>query len=183
VLKLLFFMLPLGLDTFAVSATLALRGLPKRARLRTSHLLSSFEAVMPIIGLLVGRGLGHAVGEAANYAAISILLGVGLWMLLAEESGEESRISGLSAGRGVALVGLGLSVSLDELAIGFAIGLLHLSIWIAVGLIGAQAFLAAQFGLRLGARLGERLREGAERLAGIALLGLGVFFLVERFAP
>jgi hypothetical protein len=49
-------------------------------------------------------------------------------------------------------------------------------------LIGAQAFLVAQLGLRLGARLNERAREGAERLAGLALLGLGVLFLVERAA-
>ena len=136
---------------------------------------------MPIVGLLVGRGLGRTVGGAADYLAISLLLGLGLWMLLADEKGEAARIARLSAGRGGALLGLGLAVSLDELAIGLTIGLLHLSIWVAVALIAAQAFLAAQLGLRLGARLGERLREGAERLAGLALLGLGAFFLVERF--
>ena len=34
--------------------------------------------------------------------------------------------------------------------------------------------VVAQLGLRLGARLGEAAREWAERLAGIALLGLGI---------
>jgi putative Mn2+ efflux pump MntP len=40
----------------------------------------------------------------------------------------------------------------------------------------------AQLGLRLGSRLGEAAREWAERLAGIALLGLGALVLVEQIA-
>ena len=46
-------------------------------------------------------------------------------------------------------------------------------------LIGAQAFIAAQLGLRLGSRIGESGRETAERIAAIALLGLAAFLLVE----
>jgi manganese efflux pump family protein len=57
---------------------------------------------------------------------------------------------------------------------------LHLNLWIAVALIGAQAFLAAQLGLRIGSRLNDRLRGGAERLAGAALLELATLILVER---
>jgi putative Mn2+ efflux pump MntP len=65
---------------------------------------------------------------------------------------------------------------------GFTIGLLHLSIVWAVILIGAQAFLVAQLGLRLGSRLGETAREAAEKIAGLALIGLAVLVLVEQIA-
>jgi len=69
---------------------------------------------------------------------------------------------------------LGLSISLDELAIGFGLGLLHLPTLAALGLIGrAQAFLVAQLGLRLGRRVGETVREGAETLAGVGLIAIG----------
>jgi manganese efflux pump family protein len=155
-----------------VSAALGLRGLQPSERLRISLILSSFETAMPVVGLLVGHGLGSAIGTAADYIAIAILAGVGIWMLVANEEVEEERIVQLSSGRGLALIALGLSISLDELAMGFTVGLLHLSIWLAVVLIGAQAFLLAQVGMRLGARGGEALREGAERAAGIALLGV-----------
>lgn len=37
-----------------------------------------------------------------------------------------------------------------------------------------------QLGLLLGARVGERLREDAERLTALALIGLGLFVLIER---
>ena len=179
-LKLLLFVLPLGLDTFAVSAALGAGGAAKRERLRISLLLSGFELAMPIVGLLLGRGLGSAVGGVADYVAIVVLAGVGLWMLLADEQGEADKVSALSDRHGLALIALGVSISLDELAMGFTIGLVGLSIWLAVILIGAQAFLVAQIGLRLGAHLGERSRDAAEKLAGAALLGLAVLLLVEK---
>jgi len=182
VLKLILFVLPLGLDTFAVAAALGMRGLPPRARLRVSLLMSSFEMAMPVIGLLVGHALGKLVGHSADYVAIGVLALLGIWMLLHEDEGENERVGQLASGRGLVLLALGLSISLDELAIGFTIGLLHLSLWLAVVLIGAQAFVFAQVGLRLGERLNETLHERAEQLAGLALLGLAVLLGVEKLA-
>ena len=64
----------------------------------------------------------------------------------------------------------------------FTIGLLRLSLWLAVVLIGLQAFLFAHPGLRLGARLNAMLRECAEQLAGLALLGLAILLDAEKLA-
>jgi manganese efflux pump family protein len=180
VLKLFLFVFPLGLDTFAVSAALGMRGLPPRARLRVSLLMSSFEMAMPLVGLLLGHALGRLVGSGADYVAIAVLALLGAWMLLHEEEHEGEKVGRLASGHGLVLLALGISISLDELAIGFTIGLLHLSLWLAVVLIGVQAFLFAQIGLRLGAHLNETLRERAEQLAGLALLGLAVLLGVEK---
>jgi putative Mn2+ efflux pump MntP len=182
VLKLILFVLPLGLDTFAVAAALGMRGLPPSARLRVSLLMSSFEMAMPVVGLLVGRALGKLVGDAAEYLAIGMLAVLGVWMLLHEDEAESEQVGRLASGHGLVLLALGLSISLDELAIGFTIGLLHLSLWLAVILIGAQAFLFAQIGLRFGARLNETLPERAEQLAALALLGLAFLLVVEKLA-
>lgn len=180
VLKLIFLVLPLGLDTFAVSAALGASGTEKRERLRISFLLSGFEMTMPVIGLLLGRGLGSAIGNAADYIAIVVLAAFGFYMLLSRDKDETAQMQQLSVRRGLGILALGVSVSLDELAIGFTIGLIRLSIWLAVILIGLQALVVAQIGLRLGSRLSERCREGAERLAGIALIALAVFLAVEK---
>ena len=180
--KLVLFVLPLGLDTFAVSTVLGVAGLPKRQRLKVSLLLSGFEMAMPVIGLLVGHALGHTIGAAADYLAAAVLFALGVWMLVNEEQDEAGRVSALVSNSGLALFALGVSISLDELAMGFTIGLLHLSIAWAVILIGVQAFLVAQLGLRLGARLGEAAGEVAEKVAGLAMIGLGVFVLVEKLA-
>jgi putative Mn2+ efflux pump MntP len=180
VLKLFLFVLPLGLDTFAVAAALGVRGLPPRQRLRISLLMSSFEMAMPVVGLLLGHALGRVIGGAADYIAIVVLALVGLWMVIYDEGDEGEKVAQLASGRGLALLAVGISISLDELAIGFAIGLAHLLIWLAVVLIGAQAFLFAQIGLRLGARLKQSLRERAEQLAGLALVGLALLLAAEK---
>jgi putative Mn2+ efflux pump MntP len=154
-----------------------MRGLPPRDRLRVSLLMSGFETAMPIVGLLLGRGLGSLVGNAADYLAVAVLAVVGTWMVFHDDPDEGEQLAGV---HGLALVALGLSISLDELAIGFSIGLLHLSLWLAVVLIGAQAFVFAQAGLRLGARVNETFRERAEQVAGIALVALAVLLLAEK---
>ena len=163
-----------------VEEALGLQGLPKRDRLKVSLLLSAFEMTMPVVGLFVGRGLGAAIGSVAEYLAAAALIGLGVYMLRADEAAEGQKVASLSSTSGLAMIGLGLSISLDELAMGFTIGLLHLSLVLAVILIGIQAFVVAQVGLRLGSRLGEAAREWAERLAGIALVGLGLLILIEQ---
>lgn len=157
-----------------------MRGLPARERLRVSLVMSGFEMAMPVVGLLLGHALGHVVGGAADYVAIAVLALLGAWMLLHEEEDEGEKLSQIAGVRGLFLLALGISISLDELAIGFTIGLLQLSLWLAVVVIGGQAFLFAQLGLRLGAHLNETLRERAEQLAGLALLALAVLLGVEK---
>jgi putative Mn2+ efflux pump MntP len=77
---------------------------------------------------------------------------------------------------------LGIAISIDELAIGFSLGLLGLSLVVAVVWIGVQAFLAAQLGMRLGSRIGDELRERAEQLAGVVLIGMAALLLVLKLA-
>ncbi len=180
-LKLGLFVFPLGLDTFAVAAALGIAGLPRRERLRVSLAMSSFELVMPVIGLVIGRGLGAGIGNVADYLAGGFLIVLGGYLICGDEN-EEATVASLSTRRGLALLAVGLSVNLDELAIGFTIGLLGLSIWLAIIVIGAQAFAFAQLGLRLGSRLGAAAREWAGRLAGLAPLGLGIAVLAEKLA-
>jgi manganese efflux pump family protein len=176
--KLIGLILPLGLDTFAVAAALGAVGAQQRFRI--SALLSSFEAGMPLIGLALGAPLGRAIGRTADYVAIGVLLAFGVYTLLGREEADEERLAQFASLRGPAALLLGVSVSLDELAIGFTLGLLRLPVGLVIALIALQAFVLAQLGLRLGGRLSARYREGAERLAGIALAGLAVALLVQK---
>ena len=82
--------------------------------------------------------------------------------------------------RGLALLALGISISLDELAIGFSIGLAHLSVAAVVVAIALQALVAAQLGLAIGAKITERWRERAARVAGVALILLGAYLIAEQ---
>jgi manganese efflux pump family protein len=182
VLKALLLILPLALDTFAVSAAISMAGLRREDRLRVSLILAGFEMVMPLIGFGIGHILGNRIGHTADYLAIGLLVVVGVHMLLPEREGEGDELRAAASVHGLAIIGLGLSVSLDELAIGLTIGLLRLPILLIVIMIGAQAVIAAQLGHRFGARLGAATTDRAETLAGAALVLLGVALFGTRFA-
>ena len=134
---------------------------------------------MPLIGLLLGRVTGQLLGGVAGYIAVAALAGVGAYMIKAEEEPDAGLIE---RSRGLALLGLGLGLSLDELAIGFSLGLLGVPIVPAVILIGAQAFGLSQAGLRLGGRVGATIRDRGEKLAGLALVTLALVLLALRLS-
>lgn len=178
-LKLLAFVLPLGVDSFAMAAALGTRRPTRRQRWRLSLLFVAFEGGMPLIGLAIGAPVASAMGSAADYIAGGVLVVVGLWMVFADENEDETsdRITGVGMWSALAL---GASISLDELAIGFTLGLARLPVVPVVVAIAVQALVASQLGFRLGAYVSEAWREWAERLAGIVLAALGVYLVVQR---
>jgi putative Mn2+ efflux pump MntP len=175
-------LLPLAVDTFALAAALGMAGLQGRDRLRVALIFTAFEAGMPIAGMLIGRAAGSFLGAWAGYGAIAFLFVAGAMLLRpGKDDGDETRkLRLLSHARGLAIVDLGLGISVDELTIGLSAGLLGFSILLTVLWIGAQAFVATQVGLRLGGRLGEQFRERAEWAAGLALILVALALLVLR---
>jgi putative Mn2+ efflux pump MntP len=184
VLKLLAFVLPLGLDSFAVAAAIgASAPVTGWQRLRITLVFVVFETGMPLVGLGLGSSLARGAGTVAGYLAAAAVTGVGGWMLAGRGDDASQRAGGRLAGAGVlGMIALGVSISMDELAIGFGIGLVRLPLLAALVAIGVQTLVVAQLGLRLGNRISERLRERAERLAGLALVLLGGFLLAEQLA-
>ena len=182
-LKLLAFVLPLGLDSFAVAAAIgAMQVTTLRQRLRVSLIFVIFEGGMPLAGLALGAALARGIGPVASYLAGAAVIAIGSWMLLAAGQDEDEKATRFTTSRGLALIALGISISLDELAIGFTIGLAHLPAAAVIVAIALQAFLAAQLGLAIGARIGERWRERAEQVAPIALILLGAYLITEQLA-
>jgi putative Mn2+ efflux pump MntP len=138
-----------------------------------------FEAGMPILGIFIGRTVGSLVGETAGWGGIAALLLAGLLLLRpgGDETREANRLRLLAHARGLAIIDLGIGISVDELAIGLSAGLLALPIALMVIWIAVQAFVAAQVGLRFGARVGEQVRERSEKAAGLALILMALVLL------
>jgi putative Mn2+ efflux pump MntP len=179
-IRLLAFVLPLGLDSFAVAAALgAARPGGLAARLRISAIFVAFEAGMPLLGLAAGGGLARVAGTVADYLAGAAVIGVGVWMLAGGDD-DEDMAGRMSGARGLAVLALGLSISLDELAVGFSLGLVRLPVVPVIVAIAVQALVASQLGLALGAVVGERFRERAEQVAALALIVLGGYLIAGR---
>jgi putative Mn2+ efflux pump MntP len=181
-LTLIALVVPLGLDTFAVAAALGMSGLTRRDRIRVTMLFTLFEMGMPIVGIVLGAVAGTVAGNAADYVAIAILIALGIFMLWPrpDDRDDPERVGLLARTRGLAAIGLGISISLDELAIGFTVGLLRFPVVLVIVLIGTQTLIVTQAGLRLGSSIGDSVRERAEQLAGAVLAVLGIVLLVEK---
>jgi manganese efflux pump family protein len=178
-IRLLAFVLPLGVHSFAVAAALgAARPAGLAMRLRVSLIFVVFEAGMPLLGLAAGGGLARVIGTTADYLAGAAVIGVGAWMLASGD--DEDRAGRMPGVHGLAMIALGISISMDELAIGFSLGLVRLPVVPVIVAIAVQALAASQLGLALGAVVGERFRERAEQAAALALIVLGGYLIAER---
>lgn len=136
-----------------------------------------YQVIMPIVGLALGRAAGSLVGAEAGYVAYVGLILLGLYMVYLSRQEGRTELD-LTTGWGLTLASL--TVSLDALAVGFSLGVSNLPIWPSLLAIGVAAFLLTYLGLRFGRYLGTRVEALAELLAGFSLVGIGVFFLLER---
>lgn len=182
-LKVAAFVVPLGFDTLAVAVMLGLQGVRP---LRPALTFAFFEAVMPLIGLLLGRLIGARFETLAVVLGGLVLLGVALYMLkeALEDQDETDKLS-FGTMRTAALAGFGISV--DELAIGFPMGTSGLPVPETLIAIAIQAFAVTLVGIVAGARLGATLGQRTSRLAGVvaavAFGVLGAYLIVQRFVP
>lgn len=177
-IKTLGLVLSLGLDTFAVAVALGISGLSRRDRLRYGISFALAEGLMPVAGFFVGRVIAGPVGDAAPYAAIVLLLAIGIytvWEGLTDEPLEDYQPAGLPA-----LLAAALSISLDELAIGLTFGLLGVPIALTVALIAAQACILTYAGTSIGKSVGAVFATRAELVSGAVLIVLSAGLLVQQ---
>lgn len=178
ILKILVLVLSLGMDTLLMSISLGVAQRYNGTRLRIGMTFALAEAVMPLVGLGIGKTLGSVIGNWASLIGGIALIAVAVWLIFFEdEDDEEEKLERNLIGW--TLVVTALSISLDELAVGFSIGLIGVPVALAIVLIAAQAFLFTIIGLTLGGRLKRYLGEWSEKLAGIVLGLLGIWILAN----
>jgi putative Mn2+ efflux pump MntP len=188
--RLVLLVLPLGLDTFALSTILGVTPLATEVRIRLALTFAAAEGLMPAVGLLLGLPLGNALGSWSGYVAGALLCGLGVWMWWKERGerdadddgdGEAKKIARVATASGWSILALAMSISLDELAVGFSFGVLRVPLIPALVLIALQALLLSVAGQWAGRHLGQRLGEWAERLIGPAFGILGLWFIAAQF--
>jgi putative Mn2+ efflux pump MntP len=178
--KTVVFVLPLGLDVLSVSTALGTLGLTGWARWRVSLVLASCQIGAMLIGLVLGSELAETIGEPADYVGAGVFAVLGIYLLLDRDASEAERVRKGISENVCGLIGLGISISPDELAAGFGLGLAHIPVAAGFVAIAVQGLIASQVGLFVGARVGERFRVAAGRLAPIGLILIGVYQLVEQ---
>jgi putative Mn2+ efflux pump MntP len=165
----------LSLDNFRTAIVLGAQRLSGRDALHVALAFGFWDAVAPLVGILVGDYLAEKIGSTADYVGAAVLGAYGVYLLVQACRGDEPE----EMDKRWALLALPLPLSIDNVVAGTSLGLLGYSPWIAPPLLGIITTLMTLVGLQIGRAAAERIRIRSDLLTGVALvimaavLGLG----------
>ncbi|MCM1330082.1 MAG: manganese efflux pump MntP family protein [Ruminococcus sp.] len=179
------FLIGVGLsaDAFSVSVCKGLN--MRRLNLKHAYVIALFfgvfQAVMPLIGYLLGTGFSEYIERFDHWIAFVLLAFIGGKMAVEavrEKDGEEDeKTDVLKIGE---LFVLAIATSIDALAVGITFAFLKVQILPSVLLIGATTFALSLGGVLLGNRFGAKYKSKAEIAGGVILVLIGVKILLEH---
>ena len=166
----------LSLDSFRASLGL---GTLKLSRLRQLQIVIAFglcDAIAPLIGLLIGKSLLGFIGPWVEHLGPLLLCVYGVYVIYIAQRYAEKEAR--EADRWM-VVGLPLSLSLDNLVAGTSLGMIGFPTVLSVAIIGATSALLSFAGLRLGRTAVSLLRVRADFVGGVVLICIAVSFVVQ----
>ena len=179
ILELFIIAVGLSMDAFAVSIC---KGLSVK-RVKLKHVVGaglyfgSFQAIMPLLGYLLGTQFQSLITSADHWIAFVLLGLIGINMI--RESRAESETLNNSFGPR-AMLPLAVATSIDALAIGVTFAFLQVNIVSAVCFIGAITFVLSAIGIKVGNVFGVKFKSKAELFGGIVLILMGLKILLDH---
>lgn len=171
----------LSMDAFAVAICKGLA--TDKVRLR--HMLvvgvwfGGFQALMPLIGYLVGSSFAQYIEKIDHWIAFGLLALIGANMLKEALSGEEEKADA-SLGFKVMLT-MAIATSIDALAVGVGFAVIEgIDIVLAITSIGIITFALSAVGVKIGNVFGARYKSVAEGTGGVILIFMGLKILAEH---
>ncbi|HEY2960858.1 MAG TPA: manganese efflux pump [Pyrinomonadaceae bacterium] len=167
----------LSLDSFRVSLGL---GALHLSRLRQLQIVIAFglcDALAPLIGLLIGKSLLTYVGSWIEHLGPLLLGAYGVYVIYIARccAGKEMRDTDHWI-----VLGLPLSLSLDNLVAGTTLGMVGFPLWLSVAIIGGMSSLLSLAGLRLGSMAVNLFTVRAELIGGFVLIFVALSFMAEQ---
>jgi len=170
----------LSMDAFAVSVCkgLSVSKVEKKHMLVCGVYFGGFQALMPLIGYLLGVNFQTLIQSIDHWIAF-VLLGVIGVNMMREALGPENECLDCSFSFR-AMLPLAVATSIDALAVGVTFAFLKVSIVPAVSFIGVITFGLSMVGVKLGSVFGMKWKSRAEFVGGLILVLMGVKILVEH---
>ncbi|NVO21476.1 MAG: manganese efflux pump [Bacteroidetes bacterium] len=180
ILTIIVIAIGLSFDTFAVSVSSGVI-LPKITfyeGIRIAIVLAIFQALMPLIGWGMGKGIVTYAKNLDHWIAFVLLSGLGVKMIY--ESFSKDVAEKLNPLQMKVRVGMAIATSIDALIVGFSFAFLEYRIIMSTFIIGSVTFLVSMLGLLFGKKVGERLGKRMEIIGGIILIAIGLKILIEH---
>ncbi len=168
----------LSMDAFAVSICkgLSLGKISAKHMAVAGAWFGGFQALMPLIGYLLGSFFAEMVEKYDHWIAFILLIFIG-GNMIREAFGEEEKIDGSMTVKSMFL--LAVATSIDALAVGVTFAFLKVSILPAVVFIGVTTFVFSAAGVKIGSIFGAKYHAKAELLGGVVLIIIALKILLE----
>lgn len=170
----------LSMDAFAVSICkgLSIRALMPRHAVIVGLWFGAFQALMPLIGWLLGASFADKIAAVDHWIAFVLLSIIGGNMIKeALGKGEEDCDPSLAP---MTMLLLAVATSIDALAVGVTFAFLRVDILPAITLIGVCTFIISAAGVKVGNVFGTRYKSKAELFGGVVLVLIGLKILLEH---
>ncbi|MCC7300570.1 MAG: manganese efflux pump [Verrucomicrobia bacterium] len=178
------FLIALGLamDAFAVSITsgITIKNLKARHALGVGATFGIFQAVMPVLGWLLGQWAYQWISAVDYWIAFGLLLFVGGHMIIQSMQPEDEEAGPKNPLHLPTLLTLALATSIDAFAIGISLSMLRVSIFQPVLIIGLVTFALSFAGVYFGRLFGHFNEKKMEVAGGLVLIVLGTKMLLDH---
>lgn len=182
-LTIVFIAVGLAMDAFAVSVAsgLAVTKLRARHALKIALFFGLFQALMPVLGWVLGLGFRHHIEAFDHWLAFGLLAAIGGKMIY-----ESFRLEAAENPRDLMsvrmLLVLSVATSIDALAVGLTLTFIKVPIVTPAVIIGIVTFALSYAGVFLGKKVGHFFEKKVEALGGLILIAIGIKILVEHLA-
>ena len=169
------------MDAFAVAVCkgLKMRKIEYDKMLLIGLFFGGFQALMPLIGWLIGMKFQRFIERYDHWVAFVLLAIIGGKMIyesFKNDEDEDDASFGISE-----LFVLAIATSIDALAVGIAFAMFEdVSILYSITVIGCITFILSVFGVAIGNKFGAAYKNKAELAGGIILVLLGLKILLEH---
>jgi len=166
----------LSMDAFAVSIGLGAKENSRGLALKAGLFFGIFQALMPFIGYLGGKGVLGLVDAYAHWIAFGLLAIIGAKMIY--EGFQEGIEEDITTITNKMMLILAIATSIDAMAAGFSLTLLHVNAYVACLIIGLITFAFSWAGVLIGRNSGTWLESKAEIFGGVVLMLMGIKILL-----
>ena len=176
-IELVIISISLSMDAVAISICkgLSIKNLNKKSILIISGYFSAFQALMPIVGYILGATFEKYSVSIDHWVAFLLLLIIGINMLRnISNNNLNDNIDFLS------MLPLALATSIDALAVGVTLAFLDSNIFISSLVIGIVTFILTFAGAIIGNKFGNKYEKLSQILGGIILIMLSFKILIEH---
>lgn len=180
--ELLIIAVGVSMDAFAVSVCkgLSVRVLRPRHAVTVAMWFGGFQALMPLVGYLMGVSFADLVSNFDHWIAFLLLALIGGKMI--KESLEDEGFEVNPDFTFKTMLMLAIATSIDALAVGVSFAFLRVDVWTSVLFIGVTTAAFSCAGVVIGNHFGARYKSKAELAGGVILVLIGLKILIEHLS-